>query len=121
MNVPLPFSNSAWLVASVLFALHQLLQYGVGVSLPFADNYLDPFLSVPILLGGVLQERTWLFGQRRFSLLETVVATVFIALVSELVFPRLDPRFVYDSLDFGAFVLGGFYFWCLVNPAKAVK
>ena len=105
----------AWWVFVGIFLLHQLLQKGMGVDVPFAHEYLDPALSIPIMLGLWQVERRYLFGQTHLTLLETAVGTIFLALIFEFLFPLLSDDFTADPWDYVAYSLGGLLFWLFVN------
>lgn len=105
-----------WWVCLGVFLLHQLVQKGFDIDIPFVHEYIDPFLSIPVMLGLWSVERSYLFDRARLTGLETVVGAVFLALVFELLFPALSEAFTYDPWDFLAYGLGGVLFWFLVNP-----
>ena len=107
-----------WWICLVVFLLHQLVQKGFGVDIPFVHQYIDPFLSIPIMLGVWMIERRYLYSPARLTLLETVVGTVFLALIFELLFPVLSDAFTYDPWDFLAYALGGVLFWFRVNGGE---
>ncbi|MEM6317521.1 MAG: hypothetical protein AAF960_07610 [Bacteroidota bacterium] len=116
--------NKTWLLCVVLFGLHQFSQYYLGWSVPFLDNYLDPFLGIPCLLGLVLQERRFLLDRyidKRqaaaycFSALDVVVITFILAVLFEEGFPRWSDNFTRDNWDYVAYFLGAGLFYFLVN------
>lgn len=109
-------TRPGWWVAVILLLVHQVLQYGLGYSLRFIDDYLDPVLSIPILLGILLQERRWYFGVRRLGWVEVGITATVLALVFEFVFPWLEPRFVYDAWDFVAYAVGLGWYGYFVSP-----
>ena len=100
-----------YLLAVALFVAHQLSQKFLGVRLAFVDDYLDPFLSIPLLLGLARAERRWLFGAGDggpFGAVEVAAMTLFLAVLFEEGFPRLDPaRQTRDAWDYLAYGLGG--------------
>lgn len=109
-----------WLTA--LFFLHQIGQWGLGWSLPFLDSYLDPFLCTPLLLTGWLAEQRFWWERpsgRGLTLLEIAVFTVFIAFLSEGVYPRFSQSFTADWGDVGAFALGALLYAAVINPPPA--
>jgi hypothetical protein len=99
----------------LLFALHQLLQKGFGIHLPFLHAYLDPFLSMPILLGLFDWERRWRYGAAPLQVWEIAVLTLLFTLLFEWGFPRWNPRFVSDGYDAIAYGLGSVAY-CLAQP-----
>ncbi len=102
-----------------LFLLHQILQYGFGIYIPFVDSYLDPFVAPIVLLGAWQFERNWFLAKRaipsRLFLSEVIALTIYVALVGEFIFPLLSAKFYYDPFDFAAYALGGFCFQILLN------
>ncbi|OAV44197.1 hypothetical protein [Lewinella sp. 4G2] len=99
-----------------LFLVHQLLQKGLGIDVPFFHAYLDPFLSIPVMLGLLTVERRYLFDRGRLTVLETVISTVFLAVIFEFFFPRWSDAFTADPYDYIAYGLGGLVFYFFVNP-----
>jgi hypothetical protein len=98
-----------FIVFSFVFIAHQLLQHVFKINIPIADAYLDNLLAMPIILHLLLAERRYLFkrgGNYRLPLLEVILATVYVSLISELLFPVLSSRFTFDWLDFVFFFTG---------------
>lgn len=98
-----------FLGCALLLGLHQLTQYGLHWRLPAADNWLDPLLAMPLLLTLLVWERRLLFRRGphyRLSLTEIVLATGYVALLSEWLFPLLSDRFTADPWDLLAFAAG---------------
>lgn len=108
----------AYLACVVLFVGHQVAQGALGRTCRLVDGYLDPFLSIPLLLGLAEAERRWLLrgrGWRGFSALEVAAMTAALAALFEYGFPRLDPaRQIYDPYDFLAYAFGGLAYARLV-------
>lgn len=102
-----------WWILLFLLLGHQLIQYGLGWSLPLIDNYLDPLLSMPLLLQVITVERGFLFNQERLSRLEIVVITITLAILFEEIFPLLKPAFVRDWWDYLMYVIGAICFTVL--------
>lgn len=98
-----------FIISCILFVGHQLLQHVFKINIPLADAYLDNFLAMPIILPLLLAERRYLFkrgGTYHLPLLEVILATIYISLISELLFPLLSSRFTFDWLDFAFFIAG---------------
>ena len=111
--------NPAWWIPVVLFVVHQILQYGLGISLPLIDSYLDPLLAPPILLGLLSLERGYLFGRPRLDVGTLVGFVIVLSLLFEWVFPRWQPRFVGDWVDVGLYVVGTIYYALVVAGPQA--
>lgn len=110
--------SPVFIVCCVLFLLHQVLQKVLGVALPGIDPYLDSFLAMPILLTLLLAERRVLFKKGAsycLTILEILIATLFVALVAELLFPALSDRFTADWWDVVAYGLGSVLFYTTIN------
>ncbi|MGB3466215.1 MAG: hypothetical protein WBA74_13135 [Cyclobacteriaceae bacterium] len=99
----------SFLIPLILFLGHQLTQRVLEIPIPFADNYLDPFCMSALALHAISVERNWLFGSR-IDLMDMIIATLFLSVVSELLFPWLAPRFVADWYDVPAIFLGSLWF-----------
>lgn len=114
--------SPVFITCCLLFIGHQIFQKGFGFSLPVFDQYLDSFLAMPIILTLLLWERRVLFkkgSQHRLSILEVVVATLFIALVSEVLFPMLSAKFTSDWWDVIFYTLGSIIFLLTINNRQA--
>jgi hypothetical protein len=98
-----------FITSCILFIVHQLLQHVFKINIPLADEYLDNLLAMPIILPLLLVERRYLFKRGstyRLPLLESILATIYVSLISELLFPLLSSRFTFDWLDFVFFFAG---------------
>ena len=103
--------NSSFLIPAILFISHQVLQYGFKWSVPFIDNYLDPFCFGALAMHGYLFERIWLYDYHKISLLSYLIIFLFLSLTSEVLFPLLSNRFVADWRDVVAIFLGILFFY----------
>ncbi|QEH42067.1 hypothetical protein [Chitinophaga sp. XS-30] len=117
-----PFFSIPFLLMLLVFLLHQLSQKVLGIRIPFADNYLDPFLFVPIMLHCHAAERRLINRLRygagpacRLSRERIVAGTLLAIAVGEWLFPALDSRFTADWLDVPAYVAGALSFAMLMN------
>ncbi|HKK80398.1 MAG TPA: hypothetical protein VJ933_12260 [Phaeodactylibacter sp.] len=90
----------------LFFALHQLLQKGFGIHLPFLHAYFDPFLSMPILLGLLDWERAWRYGWRPLRPWELGIITALFSLLFEWGFPSWSDAFTADLWDVPAYAFG---------------
>lgn len=59
-------------------------------------------------------ERHWFFDQK-LQTVDVIIATIFLAIVSEMLFPYLSDRFVADVLDVLAIMLGAVWY-LMTNP-----
>ena len=99
----------SFIVPAVLVLLHQALQYWFGVTIPFLDDYLDPFCLGALALHGVRIERRFLFN-RLLLLTDALAVILFLALVSEGLFPYLSDKFTRDGWDVVAMGAGALWF-----------
>lgn len=112
------FRSPVFVVCCLLFVLHQLLQKAFKVSIPFVDQYLDNLLAMPIILTLLLAERQYLFKrgkQYRLPLLDVMLGTLFVAFVSEVLFPKLSDAFTGDWLDLVFYAIGSVIFYFTIN------
>lgn len=119
MNV---LKSPVFIICCLLFILHQLLQKGLHISMPLVDSYLDNLLAMPIILTFLLVERRILFRRGkgyRLSGLDVVMATIYIIIISEIVFPFLSEQFVTDWRDVIFYALGSLVYWFTINRWSA--
>lgn len=119
--------NKVWVSCCVILGLHQITQKVLGYNLGILDNYLDPFLGMPILLGLLLQERQFLLTRffslqkpikYKFSILETIITTLFFAIIFEEGFPKWSVQFIKDYLDYLAYGCGALIFYNFINTKE---
>ena len=114
--------SPVFLVCSFLFAAHQITQRVLDIPIPLADAYLDNVLATPILLTLLVAERRLLFRRGEdytLTLAETVLATLWIAVVGEVLFPYFSEQFTADWLDVVFYLLGSVLFYFTINrPVK---
>jgi len=108
----------AWWIPLFLVPIHQFSQYVLGLDLGLIDDYLDPILCLPVLLGLWLTERRVFFRVDRLTGLEIMVASLILSFVFEEIFPRFQPDFVRDWWDYLAYAAGAVWFWWMINPAE---
>ncbi len=122
--------NVFWILAVCLCVLHQIFQHGLGNRWWLADAYLDAFLSMPIVLGLMLQERQMMINlfvdegigkHYRFSGLQTIITGILLAIVFEEFLPRCFEGYTRDYWDYGAYALGIIAFHFLINKTKDTK
>lgn len=107
-----------WWFLLTAFLLHQLVEKVFHWHFIFFDNYLDPFLSMPILLGIHLAERKILFQEKNtftLPLFEVLLIGVFMMFIFEWGLPKWFDGFVYDPVDFVAYGLGVLVFIFFLN------
>lgn len=105
-------------VPALLFTGHFVLERLLRISCPALDRYLDPFCYLPLLLTVWLIDLHWMFGLRRLSGPFTLVASLFLVILAEIIFPTMEPAFVHDLWDYPVYLLGLGYFWFFINPTS---
>jgi len=110
----IPFT--IWLVFWSFLA-HQFLQKILLFEIPFLDAYFDPFACAVLGLSALKMERKYLWKAKNIKLkwYEILVATICLALISEVLFPYLSERFTSDPYDYTAFGMGAIYFSAFGN------
>lgn len=106
------------LLSGILFLLHQIFQHVLKIPIVFLDSYLDMALFAIILLSLRLFEKRLIFGgsiAEIISLQEVVIISIFVPLVTEIIFPRFDSIFIADIFDFVSFFIGAFIFYFFIN------
>lgn len=115
------FGQITFLVPAILFVVHQLLERFAHIHISLVDNHMDPLLCPIILLSFYLfQWRHLIFKDPTYRLpfLDVIIATIFLAIVSEELFPLLSPHFTADIYDYFAFFVGGTYFYFTINQSS---
>ncbi len=111
-----------FLICLLVFILHQVSQYIFKIPLPFLNNYLDNFLAMPVILFLLLAEKKYIYKQKdqKLSLLFVIIATLYVALVTEWLFPLLSERFTPDWYDLVFYSLGSAFYYFFMNkiPVK---
>ena len=106
-----------FLLSVLLFAAHQVLQWGLRIHLPWADAYLDNLLVMPVVLHLWLAEARLLFKRGaayELSNAQIIAATVYFLGITELLFPLLSKRFTSDVWDI-AYIAAGAVLYALVS------
>lgn len=101
--------SPVFIVCLVAFLLHQWMQKGMNIHYIWIDNYLDNFLAMPVILTLLLAERIWLFKKGknyRLPALVIGIATLYIILITEILFPLFSKDFHGDWMD-AIFYAGG--------------
>ncbi|AII53542.1 hypothetical protein [Hymenobacter sp. APR13] len=121
---PPELRHPLFMALAVLYLLARLARHGRTWALPAALNsHLADVLALPLLLTVALSlMRRLYFRQPAFVLPGSWVVSTWlsVALVFELLLPRLRPRtYTADWLDVVAYGLGGLIFWRWLNrPAS---
>ncbi|MGO1815942.1 MAG: hypothetical protein ACTHZ1_03355, partial [Sphingobacterium sp.] len=118
-------SSILFIVCSLLFVLHQILQKVVGLSFPLADNYLDPLLCMPIVLHLIVLERRFLRNRPGYTLPRSHIFGYFllISIISELIFPIWSEQMTSDIWDVICYAFGALVYTTLATPylQKSIK
>ncbi len=90
----------------------------VGLNSTFLNSYLDDFLAIPIVLGGILVLfRKYIFktSNYTFSTFQVWSIVLIFSFYFEVLAPMLKPEFTSDWVDVLCYFLGGFVFQLLLN------
>jgi hypothetical protein len=105
-----------FIVSLFLFILHQVLQKIFHINFFWVDSYIDNLLAMPIILPLWQLERIWFFRKGsayRLSALEIFLATIYISIISEIIFPLLSEDFRGDVVDVVCFYIGSAVFYAV--------
>ena len=121
-------ANALWIAALAIFGLHQFVQHVLEIRQPVIDAYLDPFLSMPILMGLMLQERRIAISvflkdrdnkAYKFSGLQIAIIGSALAIGFEELLPRFFVGYTHDYRDYFAYALGVASFYvCTTDAAE---
>jgi hypothetical protein len=104
-----PFGNFALLGFTSLFCLHQFLQKVLNIPLPIMDNYFDMLafgFLLPFLFRVEKIYRSQLPQPLELSPLELSGIFLLGLIFSEILFPKLSPKFTADPWDALPYLLG---------------
>jgi hypothetical protein len=90
----------------------------VGLNSTFLNSYLDDFLAIPIVLGGILVLfRKYFFktSNYTFSTFQVWSVVLIFSIYFEVIAPKLKPEFTADWVDVMCYLLGGFVFQLVLN------
>lgn len=107
-----------FLLCCILFIIHQVIQKGFGIDIPYVHSYLDDVLVMPIILTLILVERRRLFLWGKdfsFSAIETIGLVISFSLIFEFLFPYISIKFTFDWWDFLAYAFGGVIYYKYLN------
>ena len=110
--------SPVFIICCILFVAHQATQQFFRISIPLVDNHLDNLLAPPILFTLLVAERRIIFKRGADYTLdqtEVILATLFLIVVSEWLFPFLSDNFTSDWMDVLVYVMGGFLFYYTIN------
>lgn len=113
-----------WYLVIIVFFLHQLLEKVLHVHFRPADNYLDPFLSIPFLLGAYTYGNPILGIDTilpRLKLWEVMAVAFVFAIFFEEGFPRMSSHFHRDKMDCLMYGLGGLFYYYFVQGIAPKK
>lgn len=119
-----PFQSPLFIISCVLFVVHQVVQKGFDIHHSLIDSYLDNLVAMPIILTLLQVERAWLFRKGvtyRLPVTDILLATLYVSIISEYVFPLFSRHFTFDWVDFICFFTGaGLYILTTRNIARTV-
>ena len=116
--------SPVFVICLLLFIGHQVLQLGFKMRIGWMDNYLDNLVAMPVILTLLTFERRWLFkkgDQYCLPIIDVVIATVYIIVIAEIVFPLLSPRFTGDWYDILFYIAGSLLFYFTINRMDVSK
>ena len=112
------FKHPLFIAALVAFVGHQVVQKILNWSLPFVDQFLDPFAGTIVLLTCLLyQWQNWFHRNPsyRFGYLELIGVALSLSFLSEFVFPRISTSFTGDWGDVIGIFLATILFHLTIN------
>lgn len=100
--------------ATLAFGAHQIA-LARGLHLSWADSYLDPWCSIPVMLG--IPSMVVRYWRPSWSLpwVHVAVFSLVIGAAFEYWIPQFDPRFTGDPLDLLGY-FGGAWIWRRAEP-----
>lgn len=100
----------SFILPSMVFSLHQLLQFSLTIHIDFLDAYIDPLCLGAIMPHFILIEHRLFYKKFHITCLELVVISLILSVFSEIVFPWLSASFIADWKDVIAIASGAVWF-----------
>lgn len=110
-----------FIICLLLFLIHQVMQKGMDIHYKWFDRYLDNLLAMPVILTLLQAERILLFrkgSEYRLPLYEIVMATSYIILITEIIFPIFSKNFTTDWADIFFYFAGSLLFYVFNEIGK---
>ena len=98
----------------LLFLVHQLTQY-LHFNNELLDAYLDPFLFFPLVMYAAKRWNRFYNRSYKVSWPLAFLSYIWMAVLFEVIFPQLSPRFEGDVFDLIAYALGLLLFMYKMN------
>jgi hypothetical protein len=113
-------THPLFIPAFIIFLLHQLLEKIYHIHISLADQYLDPLLCMPILLG-IWQLEQYHLYRRHLNLFQIWSLTILLSILFEVGFPRFSSEFTADWRDVVLYFIGTTFFVTIKNYAPRRK
>jgi hypothetical protein len=91
------------------------------IPIPFLDNYLDPFLAMPLLLFLLDLEMKFFRMRPQLQLSEILASFLIFSIIFELFFPFLSTDFTGDFRDIIAYFLGTILYYLVREYDEMLK
>jgi hypothetical protein len=104
-----------------IFIVHQVAQKFFNLHFHLIDRYLDSVLAMPVILHLLKVERVLIFKKGdgyQLSVLEISMATVYVILMSEILFPILSDKFTSDLTDVFFYFAGSLVYYLFNKPKR---
>ncbi len=108
-----------WGACGILI-LHQVLEKYYQIAIPFADNYLDDFLAMPIILTIFWTEQRvlWKNIKHPLTIFQVTIFTFAFSIFFEEILPNFNANYTKDYWDYLAYILGSICFYLTINKAS---
>ncbi len=116
-----PLRSPLFIICLILFIIHQFIEKGMNIHHKWFDNYFDNLLAMPVILSLFQAEKILLFKKAKtfnLSILEIVIATFYIILITEILFPFLSKNFTGDWADVIFYCTGSLLFFFVNKREK---
>jgi hypothetical protein len=114
-----------WFVAGCLVWLAVFITRKLHHSIPYLNGYLTDVFAIPIITTLALCfQRVIVFKNNFYTLSKwhIVFITVYVSLVFEVLLPRLSKTYTGDWVDVGLYIVGGVFFYRVMNkPVVEVR
>jgi hypothetical protein len=111
-----------WFIADCLIWLIVFIMRKLNHPLPFINGYVDDAIAIPVIANlGLWFQRVVIIKSNYYVLSKwhVVFITVYVALVFEGLLPRLSRAYTADWIDVMLYIIGGVFFYKVMNEPVA--
>jgi hypothetical protein len=107
-----------WFIAGCITWVIVMITRKLGHPIPLLNGYIDDAFAVPVIANLALCFQRVIVIKSNYYVLsagKVVFIVVYLGLVFEVLLPAISKRYTGDWIDAGLYVIGGFFFYFVMN------